>query len=52
MKNRNRLALTICVALAVAFGLGTQRSPAIREKVLGASHPDVARSLNNLADLY
>ena len=29
-----------------------KRSLAIREKVLGASHPDVARSLNNLGDLY
>jgi tetratricopeptide (TPR) repeat protein len=25
---------------------------AIREKVLGQDHPDVARSLNNMADLY
>ena len=29
-----------------------KRSLAIREKVLGRDHPDVARSLNNLADLY
>jgi CHAT domain-containing protein len=29
-----------------------KRSLAIREKVLGKIHPDVARSLNNLADLY
>ncbi len=29
-----------------------KRSLAIREKVLGHDHPDVARSLNNLADLY
>ena len=29
-----------------------KRSLAIREKVLGPDHPDVARSLNNLADLY
>jgi tetratricopeptide (TPR) repeat protein len=29
-----------------------KRSLAIREKVLGSDHPDVARSLNNLADLY
>ena len=29
-----------------------KRSLAIREKVLGAEHPDVATSLNNLAGLY
>jgi hypothetical protein len=29
-----------------------RRSLAIREKVLGADHPEVARSLNNLAGLY
>ena len=29
-----------------------KRSLVIREKVLGRDHPDVARSLNNLADLY
>ena len=29
-----------------------KRSLAIREKVLGPDHPDVAQSLNNLADLY
>ena len=29
-----------------------KRSLAIREKVLGPDHPDVARSLNNLAELY
>jgi CHAT domain-containing protein len=29
-----------------------QRSLAIREKVLGQEHPDVALSLNNLANLY
>ena len=29
-----------------------RRSLAIREKVLGPDHPDVARSLNNMADLY
>ena len=28
-----------------------RRSLAIRENVLGPDHPDVARSLNNLADL-
>ena len=28
-----------------------KRSLAIREKVLGSDHPDVARSLNNLADV-
>ena len=26
--------------------------PAIREKVLGAEHPDTATSLNNLASLH
>ena len=30
----------------------TKRSLAIREKALGPDHPDVARSLNNLAELY
>jgi tetratricopeptide (TPR) repeat protein len=29
-----------------------QRALAIREKVLGAEHPDTAQSLNNLAFLY
>ena len=29
-----------------------QRALAIREKALGPEHPDVARSLNNLANLY
>src|SRR5207302_1393940 len=29
-----------------------KRSLLIREKALGPDHPDVARSLNNLADLY
>jgi tetratricopeptide (TPR) repeat protein len=29
-----------------------ERSLAIRKKVLGAEHPDVATSLNNLAELY
>jgi tetratricopeptide (TPR) repeat protein len=29
-----------------------ERSLAIREKVLGPEHPDVAQSLNNLAELY
>ncbi len=29
-----------------------ERSLAIREKVLGSAHPDVAQSLNNLALLY
>ena len=29
-----------------------QRSLAIREKALGPEHPDVANSLNNLAELY
>jgi tetratricopeptide (TPR) repeat protein len=29
-----------------------QRSLAIREKVLGPDHTDVAQSLSNLADLY
>ena len=29
-----------------------RRSLAIREKQLGPDHPDVATSLNNLADLY
>ena len=29
-----------------------KQSLAIREKVLGRDHVDVARSLNNLADLY
>ena len=29
-----------------------QRALHIREKVLGAEHPDVAQSLNNLAELY
>ncbi len=29
-----------------------QRALQIREKVLGAEHPDVAQSLNNLAELY
>jgi tetratricopeptide (TPR) repeat protein len=29
-----------------------QRSLAIREQALGAEHPDVAQSLNNLAELY
>ena len=29
-----------------------RRSLAIREKQLGADHPHVATSLNNLADLY
>ncbi len=29
-----------------------ERSLAIREKVLGKEHPDVALSLNNLASLY
>ena len=29
-----------------------QKSLAIREKVLGSEHPDVATSLNNLAGLY
>jgi hypothetical protein len=29
-----------------------KRSLAIREKQLGAEHPDVATSLNNLAGLY
>jgi hypothetical protein len=29
-----------------------ERALAIREKVLGKEHPDVARSLNNLAELY
>lgn len=29
-----------------------QRAQMIREKVLGANHPDVAQSLNNLASLY
>ena len=41
------------------FGPGTekavreyQRALAIREKSLGADHPDVANNLNNLANLY
>ena len=29
-----------------------KRALAIREKALGPDHPDVARSLNNLAELY
>ena len=29
-----------------------ERSLAIREKVLGPDHPNVAQSLNNLAGLY
>ena len=29
-----------------------KRALAIREKALGPDHPDVAQSLNNLADLY
>ena len=29
-----------------------KRSLAIREKALGPDHPDVATSLNNLAELY
>ena len=29
-----------------------ERALAIREKVLGAEHPDTASSLNNLAGLY
>ncbi len=29
-----------------------QRAPAIWEKTLGPEHPDVAQSLNNLAELY
>jgi hypothetical protein len=29
-----------------------RRSLAIREEVLGQDHPNVARSLNNMADLY
>ena len=29
-----------------------ERSLAIREKALGADHPDVSASLNNLAELY
>ena len=29
-----------------------QRALGIREKALGPEHPDVARSLNNLAVLY
>ena len=29
-----------------------KQSLAIREKVLGPNHPDVAASLNNLAELY
>ena len=29
-----------------------KRSPAIREKVLGPDHPDVATSLENMAVLY
>ena len=30
----------------------SQRAVTIRKRLLGASHPDVATSLNNLADLY
>ena len=29
-----------------------KRALAIREKALGASHPDVAQTLNNLANVY
>ena len=29
-----------------------KRELAIREKALGASHPDVGQSLNNLANVY
>ena len=29
-----------------------QRALAIKEKALGPNHPDVATSLNNLAELY
>jgi hypothetical protein len=29
-----------------------KRALAIREKALGASHPDVAQNLNNMAILY
>ncbi len=32
--------------------MGYQRSLAIRENALGPEHPDVAQSLNNMAELY